>query len=198
MNGVFLMFDSLKIKRLSSKMKNLILVKKDYNKTIECANEILELDENNLFALKCKSDALRQLGDFEGALECANVIVDLEPTSFNYSNQAVILYFLGDIGGSFEIFDYFLKSSNDFTEAFNNKSIFLYELGRVDEVLELCDFILEKDPTFINALSMKSRVYYDKKEYDLALDYINNAYDIDSNNEWINDMKKQILNKINE
>ena len=198
MNGVFIMFDSLKIKRLSSKMKNLILVKKDYNKTIECANEILELDENNLFALKCKSDALRQLGDFEGALECANVIVDLEPTSFNYSNQAVILYLLGDIEGSFEILDHFLKSSNDFTEAFNNKSIFLYELGRVDEVLELCDFILEKDPTFINALSMKSKVYYDKNEYDLALDSINKACGIDSNNEWINDMKKQILDKLNE
>lgn len=198
MNGVFQMFDSLKIKKLSSKMKKLLLVKKDYDETIDCANEILELDDNNLFALKCKSDALRQLGDFEGALECANVIVDLEPTSFNFSNQAVILYFLGDIEGSFEILDRFLKTSNDFKEAFDNKSIFLYELGRVDEVLELCDFILEKDPTFIDALCMKSKVYYEKNEYYLASNYINKAYGIDSNNEWITDMKKLISDKLNE
>ena len=52
MNVVLIMFNSLKIKRLTSKMRKLLLVEKDYNKTIECANEILELDENNLFAFK--------------------------------------------------------------------------------------------------------------------------------------------------
>ena len=77
MNRVFQMFNSLKIKRLTTEMKKLV-AKKDYYKTIDCANEILDLDENNLLALKIKSDALRQLGDFEGALECANIIVDLD------------------------------------------------------------------------------------------------------------------------
>ena len=76
MNGVFQMFNSLKIKSLTTKMKKLV-AKKDYYKTIDCANQILELDENNLLALKIKSDALRQLGDFEGALECANIIVNI-------------------------------------------------------------------------------------------------------------------------
>ena len=106
-------------------MKKFALVEKDYNKTIECANEILGLDNNNLLALKCKSDSLRQLGDFEGALECANLIVDLEPTSFNLSNQAVLLYFLGNVDDSFGILDNVLKNHADFKEAFNTKFTFI-------------------------------------------------------------------------
>ena len=182
MMGMLLMFSSFKIKRLSSKMKNLILVKKDYNKTIECANEILELDENNLFALKCKSDALRQLGDFEGALECANVIVDLEPTSFNYSNQAVILYFLGDIEGSFEILDNVLTNFDDIKDVFNTKFTFLCELGRFDEALELCDFALEKDSKFLDAFALKSKVYFDKGDYNKSIEYANQMLNLEGNN----------------
>lgn len=160
MNGVFLMFESLKIKKLSSKMKNLILVEKDYNKTIDCADEILGLDSNNLFALKCKSDSLRQLGDFEGSLECANVIVDLEPNSFNFSNQAVLLYFLGDVDGSFDILDKVLQDSDDIKDVFNTKFNFLCELGRYDEALELCDFAIGKDANFLDALALKSKVFF--------------------------------------
>ena len=179
-------------------MKNLILVKKDYNKTIECANEILELDENNLFALKCKSDALRQLGDFEGALECANVIVDLEPTSFNYSNQAVILYFLGDIEGSFEILDNVLTNFDDIKDVFNTKFTFLCELGRFDEALELCDYAFDKGVDYFDVLCMKIKIYSDKEDYDMAFEYINEAFEINPNDELVKNLEKDILDKLNE
>ena len=118
------MFNLLKLKQLSSRMIK-SLERKEYEKTIDFANEILNLDDKNLFALKCKSDSLRQLGDFNGSLECANLIVDLEPTPFNLSNQVVLLWFLGDIDKSFEILDHVLMNSEDYKDAFNNKSIFM-------------------------------------------------------------------------
>ena len=164
------MFNSIKIKSLTTKMKKLV-AKKDYYKTIDCANQILELDENNLLALKIKSDALRQLGDFESALECANIIVDLEPTSFNLSNQAVLLYFLGNVDDSFGILDNVLKNHADFKEAFNTKFTFLCELERYDEALELCDFALEKDSKFLDAFALKSKVYFDKGDYKKSIEY---------------------------
>ena len=181
MNGVFQMFNSLKIKSLTTKMKKLV-AKKDYYKTIDCANEILDLDENNLLALKIKSDALRQLGDFEGALECANIIVDLEPTSFNLSNQAVLLYFLGNVDDSFGILDNVLKNHADFKEAFNTKFTFLCELERYDEALELCDFALEKDSKFLDAFALKSKVYFDKGDYKKSIEYADQMLKLDENN----------------
>ena len=101
------MFNSLKIKRLTSKMRKLLLVEKDYNKTIECANEILELDENNLFALKCKSDALRQLGDFEGALENFNKSIELSGNTFAHAfyNLGYLYSKQGDIEKAKAIFE---------------------------------------------------------------------------------------------
>ncbi len=189
------MFNSLKLKSLSSKMRK-FLEREEYDKTIEFANEILKLDEENLFALKCKSDALRQLGDFDGSLECANLIVDLEPTSFNLSNQAVLLWFLGDIDQSFEILDHVLLNSEDYKDAFNNKSIFLCELERFDEAIELCDFVLEKNPNFIDALCMKSSVYYRMGDFCSAIDFINKALELDYNNEWCINFKNELLEKM--
>ena len=168
----------------------------EYDKTIEFANEILKLDEENLFALKCKSDSLRQLGDFNGSLECANLIVDLEPTPFNLSNQAVLLWFLGDIDKSFEILDRVLMNFEDYKDAFNNKSIFLCELERFDEAIELCDFVLEKNPNFIDALCMKSSVYYRMGDFCSAIDFINKALELDYNNEWCINFKNELLEKM--
>lgn len=189
------MINLLKLKILSSKMRK-FLEKKEYRKTIEFANEILESDEKNLFALKCKSDALRQLGDFNGSLECANIIVDLEPTSFNLANQAVLLWFLDDVEGSFEILDYILMNFDDYNDAFNNKSIFLCELERFDKVIELCDYILEKNPNFLNALCMKSTAHYKMGDFSSSLEFINKALEIDNKNEWCINFKNEILEKM--
>ena len=189
------MINLLKLKILSSKMRK-FLEKKEYRKTIEFANEILESDEKNLFALKCKSDALRQLGDFNGSLECANIIVDLEPTSFNLANQAVLLWFLDDVEGSFEILDYILMNFDDYNDAFNNKSIFLCELERFDEVIELCDYILEKNPNFLNALCMKSTAHYKMRDFSSSLEFINKALEIDNKTVWRINFTNELLEQM--
>ncbi|MBR2858186.1 hypothetical protein IKE96_03265 [bacterium] len=189
------MINLLKLKILSSKMRK-FLEKKEYRKTIEFANEILESDEKNLFALKCKSDALRQLGDFNGSLECANIIVDLEPTSFNLANQAVLLWFLDDVEGSFEILDYILMNFDDYNDAFNNKSIFLCELERFDEVIELCDYILEKNPNFLNALCMKSTAHYKMGDFSSSLEFINKALEIDNKTVWRINFTNELLEQM--
>lgn len=122
--------------------------------------------------------------------------MELEPTPFNLANQSALLWFLGDIEGSFKILDEILYNSSDYEDAFKNKTYFLFELKRYDEILELCDYILKKNSKDVNAFNMKATVYYELKEYESAFKYIEKSYQLDCKNEWVINKRKDILDRL--
>lgn len=196
MNVVFIMFNSLKIKRLTSKMRKLLLVEKDYNKTIECADSILEYDKNNVEVLKYKYNSLSNLELYDDALDCVNKIMDLEPSGMALVNKGTTLCLLENYEEGFKILDNVIENYPEYEIAFLNKGNFLYNLGNFDELLNLSERFLESHPNCSSAYDVKASVFIRKKDFESALKCVEDALYYDPDYEIAIERKEYVLSEL--
>ncbi|MBR5504435.1 MAG: tetratricopeptide repeat protein [Methanobrevibacter sp.] len=190
------MFKTLKLKKYLSKLKD-AYESDDFKESIDYADIILDLDNNNLEALKYKYNALANIEDYENALICVDKIIDLEKSCRALLNKGTTLCSLNRMEEGFKILDSIIDNCEEYELAYINKCGFLYDLQEFEEMSLLSEKILKKNPNCSAAYDIKSLAHLERGQYDLALDYINKALELDPNNNISLKRKETILSKTN-
>lgn len=141
---------------LSLKSKALSLLG-EFEKSLHCANKVLNLDSAHFLALKCKIEVLQALGEWKESLKTANAA--LEMYSFNIEIldlNATNLHLLGRWDELLITADMLLNDNNSNVEALKYRAIALLNLGEFALSLIASEEALLLSPDDVNASFIKA------------------------------------------
>lgn len=167
-------------KDLSDKGKN--------SEAIEVYSKIIQLDGDQLKALKSRAKLYYENFNFLKSVEDYNRIIKIDPNDPEvYHEKANSLFQIG--GREIESIEFYNKAISidpyNF-RAYNNRGRTLIALKRIDEAMKDFDFVIGMTTSQISTSSEKERLYYlrgwakmKKEEFDKAIDDFNKALEID-------------------
>jgi tetratricopeptide (TPR) repeat protein len=163
---------------------SLYLNQRQYKKTVEIADQILEIDPSNEGAFVGKIIAIRELHKF---LEAENLIqeaLDKLPKNIEILNQWSYLYYSQkQYERAIEINNQILEIDPSNERAFVWKIASLRGLRRFTEAENLVQEALDKLPKNIEILNQWGILYYSQKQYERAIEINNQILEIDPSNE---------------
>ncbi len=156
---------------------------KQFSKSIEYYEKVLENDSKNKYALLGIGDSFRGLKKRKKALEVWLKYLEL------YPNDASISTRVGDIYRNFEDYENSIKFYNKALEVEPNYKFTLMGLGDIyyktkeyDKALPYFEKLVKQNDGLINILTMIGNIYRKKSDFSKALEYFEKAYKVDNLN----------------
>lgn len=111
-------------------------------------------------------------------------------------DDAVLVYEGENYEESLQLIDSFLEITPENSYAWSFKAHVLNKLGFIKDSITCCDIALNIDDMSNVAWSSKAYFYFILKNYDASLTCCESYLILDSQNQFINQLKESILNKI--
>jgi serine/threonine protein kinase len=114
---------------------------------IEKLDKALELDENNIPALRAKGVCLNKLGKYEEALEYINKVIELDPTDVNALSHKIACYIqLHEYQKAEQFYSENFKQLSKFPDAIHHLGRSYQDLNLHEEAIEYFDEALKHNP----------------------------------------------------
>ncbi|WP_420544473.1 tetratricopeptide repeat protein [Nitrosopumilus sp.] len=130
---------------------------KDYNRSIQNYDKILDHDKNSFVVLNNKGLALDSLGLYEEAIVWYDKALEIEPNYVNtLNNKGLALYNLGLYEEAIVWYDKALEIEPNHVVTIGNKGLTLSFLGLYEEAIVWYDKALEIEPNHVVILDNKN------------------------------------------
>ncbi len=87
----------------------------------------------------------------------------------------------GDFTAAIQSFSGLIKTKPDLAEAWNKRATAYFLAGDLDRSLADCDEVIKRNPVHFGALAGYGQIYAKKGDYERALEYFNQALDVNPN-----------------
>lgn len=156
----------------------------EYDRAIECFDEILAQDPYNSAALNNKGAILLAKGDFAEALTLINAGLDKNPQNpEGWVNKALCLYAMSKTQSALECCDKALKLKPLYNVAWENKCLILNQVRQFEKALEVANEALENGIVSSTIFLKKGYALYYLGRFSVALLNFNSALFLDPDNE---------------
>lgn len=143
----------------------------------------LKAQPDNFLALCNKEEALRSVGDLEGALKVSDALAALGPGEPQvWMHRSQILRGLGRLKEAVECLDTVTGLAPEMAEVWNAQGAALLELGKHDDAIICLDRAIQIDPDFAEAWANKGAVVLASGSPEKSIQYFDRAIDIDQEN----------------
>ncbi|PWB88016.1 tetratricopeptide repeat protein [Methanobrevibacter thaueri] len=154
---------------------------KDYDNAIECFDEVLNNDSDNLWACFYKFKVLKDMNVDVNFNLLFLKIKECDPDYYLSLSLGEFFLELGLMEESLFCFDLSLKKNSKNCNALIYKGLCLKEMGMYDKSLNTLDTCLELDPNNLIAWNYKGTIYNLMGKYHDALECFDKCLSIDSN-----------------
>ncbi len=165
--------------------------KDEHSAPIEAYSRILELDENQIKALKSRAELYHENSNFIKAVEDFDRVIKIVPNDPEvYHERANCLLHIKDSEiESLDSYNISIRLDPDNLRVYNNRGRILKFLKRVDEAMKDFDFVISQATNRLPNSDKKEQLYYFrgyanmmKENYEDAIDDLNKVLEIDPNN----------------
>jgi tetratricopeptide (TPR) repeat protein len=155
----------------------------DFEKALQCYNDILEIDPSQGVAYYQKGNIILFIkDDYEEAMELYNKAIFLgEKNSNLFNNIALCNEKKGNIDQAIGWNDKAIKLAPENIIFLNKKAELLAIIGKFKESLEVYDSVLMKDVVNEEANHFKAILLAQQEEYEAALEFLDTAEELSSN-----------------
>ncbi|WP_048149618.1 tetratricopeptide repeat protein [Methanolacinia paynteri] len=156
---------------------------------IECFDEVIGLDRDNMDAYYSKGISLAKLGKYKEAIECFDDVIGLDRDNMDaYYSKGISLAKLGKFKEAIKCFDEIIRLDSDNKEAYYKKGIYLSKNNDDDAAIKCFDKVLSFDPCNQEA---NKKAYISKgislrklKRYEESIECFDEVIRIDPYNVW--------------
>lgn len=157
-------YDSYHIARIITDKKQIkLLLARDYledekyNEALDCYNDLLELDPNNVYSLNAKASILVHFKRWNQAIKCYDKLIELNPTCLEpWLGKAFISSNMEMYEEALNYFDKALELQPDNIRTLKEKGKLLNDLERFDEATTCFDKALAVNPNESSILSLRA------------------------------------------
>ena len=156
-------YDNYHIARLITDEKQIKLLlasdylkDEEYNKALNCYNELLELNPKDEYSLNAKAGILAHFKRWDQSIKCYDRLIELNPTCLEpWLGKASIFSDRGMYEESLNYFDKALELQPDNFRTLKEKGKLLNDLERFDEAVTCFDKALSANPNESSILSLR-------------------------------------------
>jgi tetratricopeptide (TPR) repeat protein len=152
-------------------------------RAIQCFDEALRMDPNNVGALENKARSLERLDDLENALLFADKALAISPFSFSALNtKGIVFYEKKRFDDAINNFDKAIKINYFYERPWTNKGIVLNQLGKYHEATVCFENALKLNPKHEEAWNNIGVCLMHLEQFHKALEYFDQALQINPEN----------------
>ena len=163
-----------------------------FDESLQCLDEILEIDPNNIDCLNFKRRIYENLGKYDEAIEYCDKRIKLDSNdNFAFLYKGKYLSELGKFDEAIECYDESLLINPNYYSPYIDKGFSLLELNRLDEALNCFDKALNinNDPFYWDYIVGKLIQFFKLEE---ALNYCNRGLNFHPNDISLNFNKAKL------
>jgi tetratricopeptide (TPR) repeat protein len=159
---------------------NSYLALRNYDKSFEYFDRVLEQKPNFALAYNSKGTAYWALKNYDLAIQFLTKSIDLEPNSFApYNNRALAYIFLNQPNLAIKDLNKSIELNPNIYLMYHNLGVAHYFNGNNDQALVNLDKALQLNPNFALSYATRGSIYSSMKEWNKALKDLNKAIKLD-------------------
>jgi tetratricopeptide (TPR) repeat protein len=159
-----------------------------YEHAMKTYTEIINIDDQNIYAWVNLGRLLNKIGMYDKALTCLDYAtkLDLEPGSQEALELLISLAFVLANNGRYEeslvLSDHIIKVKPDLEDIWLFRGLTLNDLGYHEQALHSIEQTLLIKPNHVEALLNKGSILLELKLYEEALPFLNKSIELDNSN----------------
>ena len=170
-----------KIKRLNDKAEK-YFNSGEYEKAIECSNDVLKIDTNNSEAYNNIGSAYYEKGNYVKAIKYLNKAIELNPNNSEYYSNIGSLYYKKDEHKkAIKHFNKSIKLDHNNSYAYNILGYIYNDKLEYKKAINYLNKAIELNLNDANLYNNRGNVYYDQGNYENAIKDLNKAIELNPN-----------------